>query len=129
MAVHHFRGAGGIMKIQQTGFVLNVDKYEECVTFYSDIIGLPIVKQKDHLTNFRFGESYLLIEKGTTIPEELRRAENVPYVIRLNVADVDMAAERARTKGVEVNRFSADWGEIARLRDPDGNAVEYCKWK
>jgi len=117
------------MKIQQTGFVLNVEKYEECVTFYSDIIGLPIVKQKDHLTNFRFGESYLLIEKGTTVPEEIRRAEMVPYVIRLNVADVDLAAERARAKGVEVNRFSADWGEIARLRDPDGNAVEYCKWK
>jgi lactoylglutathione lyase len=117
------------MKIQQTGFVLNVENYEQCLAFYTDIIGLPIVKQKPNLTNFRFGESYFLIEKGVPVPEEFRRSENVPYVIRLNVADVDMAAERARAKGAEVNRFSTDWGEIARLRDPDGNAVEYCKWK
>jgi lactoylglutathione lyase len=118
------------MKIQQPGFLLWVENYEKCVAFYSEVLGLPIRMQKgDYLTNFRFGDGYIILEKGTPPPEEVRKKEMTPFIIRLNVADVDVAAEGLRAKGVEIKRESYDWGEIGSFRDPDGNLIQLCKFK
>jgi lactoylglutathione lyase len=114
------------MKIQQPGFLLWVENYEKCVAFYSEILGLPIRMQKgDYLTNFRFGDGYIILEKGTPAP----KSETSPFVIRLNVADVGVATTELQAKGVEIKRESYDWGEIGSFRDPDGNLIQLCKFK
>lgn len=118
------------MKIQQPGFLIWVEKYEECVAFYSEKLGLPIRFQKaDYLTNFRFGDGYIILEKGIPAPAEVRQRETPPFIVRLNVADVDIATKNLLEKGVEVKRESHDWGEIGNLRDPDGNLIQLCKFK
>ena len=118
------------MKIQQPGFLLWVENYEQCVAFYSETLELPIRFQKgDYLTNFRFGDGYIILEKGTPAPEEVRKRDTPPFIIRLNVADVDIAAAGLREKGVEIKRESYDWGEIGNFRDPDGNLIQLCKFK
>lgn len=117
------------MKIQQPGFLLRVENYEACVAFYSEKLGLPIRMQKDGVTNLRFGDGYILLEKGIPVPEEARKRSDPPFVIRFNVGDVEIAATGLREKGLEINRQSFDWGEIGSFRDPDGNLIELCKWK
>jgi lactoylglutathione lyase len=114
------------MKIQQPGFFIYVENYEKCVAFYSEILELPIRMQKgDYLTNFRFGDGYIILEKGTPAP----KSETPSFVIRLNVADVDAATTGLQAKGVEIKRESYDWGEIGSFRDPDGNLIQLCKFK
>lgn len=44
------------------GFFLYVEPYIECVSFYRDVLDLPILFDTDELTCFGFGESYLMIE-------------------------------------------------------------------
>ena len=117
------------MQLKETGFVLNVNHYEECIRFYSEILELPVRLRKDHLVNFQFGDSYLLIEKAPSDSPVLQGPRNNLYVLRMNVEDVDQAVQWVKAKGVEVNRFSCDWGEIGRITDPDGNVVEFCNWK
>jgi len=118
------------MKIQQLGFLIRVENYEACVAFYSEKLGLPIRMQKgDSLTNFRFGDGYIILEKGTPSPLEVRQRQEPPFIIRFNVADVDITAKNLTEKGVEIKRESHDWGEIGKLHDPDGNLIELCKFK
>ena len=109
--------------IQETGLLLNVKNYEKCVRFYSEKLGLKIRFQKPHLTNFDFGGGYLLIEKGKG-KNALRNG-----VIRLNVQDVPKAVKLFRKKGLKVRFFTCDWGDVGEFKDPDGNPIEFCKWK
>jgi len=117
------------MEIDETGFVLRVENYEECVRFYAEILELPIRLQKDGLTNFQFGGSYLMLEKAwETSPPEIQR-DAPPYFLRINVENVELASQKVRSKGIEVQYLDFDWGTVGNFRDPSGNLVEFCKWK
>ncbi len=109
--------------IQETGIILWVKNYEKCVRFYSEKLGLRIRFKKPHLTNFDFGGSYLLIEKGR------KKSGLKNCSLRLNVQNVSKTAKILQGRGLKVNVWSADWGDIGQLRDPDGNPIELCKWK
>lgn len=112
------------MKIAQCGIILFVEKYDECVAFYRDIVTLDVEYTKESLTNFCFGSAYLMVEKGgNSASNEKRRTEN-PTVLRFNVADLETAALALEAKGVEVKRYSYDWGRIGVFTDPDGNRCE-----
>jgi lactoylglutathione lyase len=110
-------------RIQATGIILNVKNYQKCVQFYSDKLGLPIRKQKPHLTNFDFGGGYLLIESS----QKKQGWKN--GALRIHVPDVPKAVQALRQRGLKVLVYEADWGVIGRLFDPDGNQIELCKWK
>jgi catechol 2,3-dioxygenase-like lactoylglutathione lyase family enzyme len=114
--------------IEETGLVLSVKNYEKCLRFYSGKLGLKIRfqkfhQQKSYLTVFDFGEGYLLIEKGRH-SKSLREG-----VIRLNVRDVLKAVKAFRKRGLKIKFRSYDWGDIGNFKDPDGNPIEFCKWK
>ncbi len=117
------------MKIEESGIVLRVKNYEACLDFYAKILELKIRYQKEGLTNFQFGSAYLVIEKGDPMPEAIRHVEYPPLVLRLNVQEVNQAIWLVRAKGVEAEFRSFDWGNVGRMYDPDGNLVEFCKWK
>ncbi|HTC20713.1 MAG TPA: VOC family protein [bacterium] len=110
-------------RIQETGIILLVKNYQKCVHFYSEKLGLPVRKQKPHLTNFNFGGGYLLIESS---PKKQGWKNGA---LRINVPDVTKAAQALRQRGLKVLVYEADWGVIGRLFDPDGNQIELCKWK
>lgn len=106
------------------GIVLFVERYAECVRFYRDIIGLPLLKDQGDVTILSFGAAYLMIETAPGIARPAKsRAEN-PSVLRFNVEDVDAVAARLRSHGVEIAVAHHDWGIIAPFRDPDGNLCE-----
>ena len=118
------------MEFKETGFLLRTENYEECVEFYSRILELPVRLQKDGLTNFQFGNAYLLIERAwEPSPKEIREREAPTFMLRMNVEDVAGAVSKVRAKGVTVELLDFDWGEVGKFRDPGGNMFEFCRWK
>ncbi len=52
------------MEILRTGVILFTEKYEECVAFCRNAVGLRVLFTNDDLTAFDFGGSYLMVERG-----------------------------------------------------------------
>ena len=109
--------------IQETGVILNVKNYKACLRFYSRKLGLRIRKQKTHLTNFDFGRSYLIIESAA------KKEGWKNGALRIQVSDVQKTAQILRNRGVKILVYSADWGDVGRFFDPEGNRIEICKFK
>jgi len=117
------------MKADETGVLLWVKNYEACVEFYEKALELKVRLKKPHLTNFQFGHGYLLVEKADPKSHPGRHSANQPFILRINVPDVQQAVWHLRSKDVEVEFNSHDWGDIGHFHDPDGNRLEFCKWK
>ncbi|MGH8504628.1 MAG: VOC family protein [Stenotrophobium sp.] len=112
------------MNVAQYGIILFVEKYEECVAFYRDVVSLEVAYAKDSLTSFRFGSAYLMIEQGGRGASQEKGRHQNPTVLRFNVTDLEAAAAELRGKGVPVESQSFDWGRIGVFTDPDGNRCE-----
>ncbi|GGP27144.1 VOC family protein [Silvimonas amylolytica] len=113
-----------MMNIEKSGIVLLTGRYEQCVRFYHEVMGLPILFSKPTLTCLQFGHAYLMVESGGIAKEsEKHRGEN-PVVIRFNVEEVEATAEALRAKGVLIQVMHFEWGVIGVFHDPDGNRCE-----
>ncbi len=110
--------------IRTHGIILGTERFDACLAFYRDIIGLPVWFEKQGLTCLRFGDGYLMIETGG-IARDTRKpnAEN-PTVLRFNVDSVHDAAAKLEAAGVQVDIRQFDWGLVGAFTDPDGNACE-----
>ena len=117
------------MNADETGFFLWVKNYEACVDFYAKTLELRMRFQKPYLTTFDFGGSYLLVEKEDPAHGEIHRGGRPSFILRMNVSDVQRATWQLRAKDVEVEFNSYDWGDTGQFRDPDGNILQFCKWK
>ncbi|MBL1421319.1 MAG: glyoxalase/bleomycin resistance/dioxygenase family protein [Alphaproteobacteria bacterium] len=106
------------------GIVLGTEKYDECVEFYRDIIGLPVWYDKGHLICLRFGDGYLMIETGGFAHEGVKPNDDNPTMLRFNVVDVKAASDALIARGVDVEYKKFDWGEVGTFCDPDGNKCE-----
>lgn len=112
------------MYIQESGFILFLENYEENVKFYTEQLGLPLRESKEGLSKLDFGGSYLMIEdKGVSSPTEKTRAQN-PTVIRIVVTDFDGTVQELEQRGVTIQIHRFDWGTIGALIDPEGNRIE-----
>lgn len=116
------------MESERTGIILHAGRYEACVEFYRDRLGLPVEFAKDEpgqvLTILTFGGAYLMIEPGGLARDAAKADAENPVVIRFNVTGIDdVAAELAR-RGVDIAVSRFDWGAIADFHDPDGNRCQ-----
>ncbi len=114
------------MHYTRTGVILCTENYDECVEFYSDVLGLPILNALDNehskLTCFGMGgDNYLMVEPGGTAVTTGKTLDQNPVWLRFNVEDVDDAADELRRKGVNVKLRKEVWGTVADFVDPDGN--------
>ena len=106
------------------GIVLFTERFEACVAFYRDTLGLDVWYEKDALVCFRFAGGYLMVETSGRAVDGIKSRQDGPAMIRLDVADVAAAAEILRERGVETEVETHDWGTIALFADPDGNRVQ-----
>jgi len=112
---------------QQTevfGIILGTERYEECLCFYRDILGLPVWFTKPGLCCLRFGSGYLMIETGGMARDGRKPNSQNPTMLRFNVPDVRSAASELVAKGVQVDVKTYEWGVVGTFIDPDGNACE-----
>ena len=113
------------MQFSKTGIVLNTENYPECVAFYGEVLGLDLLFEIDRpgerLTCFDLGGAYLMVETGGRSHPGSKPVEQCPTKFRFNVPDVDAVSEDLRSKGVEIDVHSYEWGTTAEFADPDGN--------
>ncbi|MFS4494566.1 VOC family protein [Maribacter sp. 2308TA10-17] len=115
------------MKIERTGLILYVNKYEECLSFYKDILELAIHFQNDELCCFNFYGTYLMVEKDDRseyLNLDSKHVKNFTC-LRLNLANVREAAEWLAEKNIEVDYQEHSWGKVAKFKDPDGNLIAF----
>ena len=115
------------MEVARTGIILNVEKFDECISFYKDLFGLKVLFEEQYgefkLTCFAFGGSYLMVETdGYAKPEGKSLRENSTK-LRFNVSDIEGALERIIGYGIEAKITTNDWGSTINIFDPDGNRV------
>lgn len=112
------------MEITKPGIILFTENYERCVIFYRDLLGFELLFETPLLSCLEFGGAYLMVETGGVEKKGGKtRAEN-PTTIRLNVEDVEAAAQELRTHGINVAISEHSWGTIGTFNDPDGNKCQ-----
>ena len=109
------------------GVILKTERYQACVRFYRDQLGLPVWFTKDGLCCLRFGSGYLMIETGGKAGQAAKPGAENPTVLRFHVPDLDAAADALRRAGIAVNLQHFDWGSIGVFVDPDGNPCELAE--
>ena len=114
--------------IERNGCILHTGRYEDCVRFYRDIVGLRLEFEKNEpaqtLTILDFGGAYLMIERGGLASAAPKTAAQNPVTIRFNVVDIDEAVAQLRSKGLNVHASCFEWRTIADFTDPDGNPCQ-----
>lgn len=106
---------------------LYVEELEGSVSFYKDVLGLPLRRQRNDTAHFDAGNGVLfeLMSGGKASPSP-KTPEQQPFVLGIQVEDLDSAVQELRQKGVN---FIGEAGEYkgtrwAQFSDPEGNRLE-----
>jgi lactoylglutathione lyase len=109
-------------RFTNTGVILFVRKYIDCISFYKKVIGLEIMFQEEGdypLTCFKLGDAYLMLECLES--EKIQTKDD--FKIRFNVNNIDSFSEQLNEKGVEHKVLRYDWGNVINICDPEGNEI------
>lgn len=109
------------------GVILKTERFEDCVLFYRDVIGLPFWWEKPGLVCLRFGGGYLMEEGLGVATSGANSVGQNPTVLRFHVRDIDQVAAALGKAGVAVQVLRFDWGVIGAFVDPDGNPCELAE--
>jgi lactoylglutathione lyase len=115
---------------------LLVDRFDDCVRFYKDVLGLEMTLRvpEDTYAEFRAGSAVLSLYRRELMDEvvgvehhaDAPRSDRVALVFRVD--DVDAAHEQLKRRGARFSTTPHDqkeWGlRVAHLRDPDENLIE-----
>lgn len=114
------------MKFHEFGFILFVERYEECVIFYRDILQLKVRNVKDTLVCFDLPHGYLMVEQGGTGENQEKTREQNPTVLRFDVDSLLPVVKQLEDRGVRFTKknIKFSWGTISVFHDPDGNRIE-----
>ena len=115
------------MDTQRVGIILNVERYNECVAFYRDVLELNIMFSKVEgdfkLTCMAFDTGYLMIETEGFAEPAGKSIKSCPTKLRFNVADIKLAMKRMNHFGISAELIESDWGSTINIYDPDGNRI------
>jgi catechol 2,3-dioxygenase-like lactoylglutathione lyase family enzyme len=111
--------------------VLEVERLDASLRFYRDLLGIPLVEDKDHGGGDRWisGEHAALSwHAGAFLHFALYQSKGViTRDVQIGFPVDDLAAVHARLEaaGVAIIHAPRDepWGRTSRYRDPDGNSV------
>lgn len=122
------------MKVQSLDYVvLIVDHLGSSLTFYRDILGIPLKHQAERFAQLETGTTRLGLFTREAMARTLGEPLTKPgrgteaFEIGFKVEDVDAAYEEAVAAGAtgQTPPHDQPWGQrTAYLRDPDGNLVE-----
>lgn len=113
-----------MFEIKTHGIILGTERFDACVSFYRDTLGLPVWFEKPGIVCLRFGSGYLMIETGGVARDGRKAQSENPTMLRLDVETVEDAAKELRQRGIDVEVKTFEWGVVGTFVDPDGNACE-----
>lgn len=115
------------MDTQRFGIILNVEKYQQCVTFYREVLGLDVLFSKVDgdfkLTCLAFGAAYLMIETDGFSEPNGKSIKSCPSKLRFNVADINNTLLHIKSFNISAEVIENDWGSSINIYDPDGNRI------
>lgn len=115
------------MEIDRFGIILNVENFDDCVSFYKSLFGLKemfIKRNGDfRLTCLEYGSAYLMIETGGIASETEKTILQSSAVLRFHVEDTQVIMDLVLQHDKTSRRIETDWGYIIRCNDPDGNPI------
>lgn len=115
-----------MLNIKQTGFILYTIDYPRCRDFYRNVLGLKTSYEKEDLTCFEFGGSYLMVElDDETVDSKVALPDRDRICLRLNVPNVKVACKKLNDHNIPYDYYEMEWGTIAKFRDPDGNLIGF----
>lgn len=113
------------MEFDRTGIILYTIEYLKCIEFYEKIIGLRKMFERENLTCFEFGNSYLMVELDDEYDESQTESERIKTCLRMNIQNVKILADKLTKKNIEVDYQEHSWGTVAKFYDPDGNLCAF----
>jgi len=105
---------------QVTQVAILVADMKKALSFYSYVLGLPVIAKSDKTAEFRTDGVTLAVK-----PREQPGGTGTTQ-ITFQVADLDVVFSDAKRRGAKVLAppRTVDGGRMARLADPDGNIIE-----
>lgn len=115
--------------------VLYVKDLKCSITFYRDLLGLPIRAEHGTYVEFETGSTVLVMNTrentaeitGLNIPESINHSQT--FELGFIVEDVNTIVEKLRDHEVPIisEPVTKPWGQIvAYVADPDGHFIEIC---
>lgn len=103
---------------------------ERLVTFYRDLIGLPLKIEQHGETEPHWGCFVDGIHFAIHKKEEPTTPVQSTYSISFQVDDVDQTIRDLKTHAIEIELEpqDRDFGRLAAVRDPNGNLVYFHKY-
>ena len=104
-----------------------VEDLKASITFYEDVLGLPLLEEGDDWAHFDAGNGSLLeLFSGGKARQAAKEADQQSIVLGLRVDDLNSAIAELKGRGVQ---FTDDIGEFdgtrwAHFLDLDGNGLE-----
>lgn len=126
---------GLIMDLKMKYIILYVEKFEECLKFYKDILQLPIKAEHGTYIEFNTGTTILAmntrqdVKELTGLPLTEGELQSSHFELGFVVENVQETIEQFREQGITVlvEPIVKPWGQtIAYIADPDGNYIEIC---
>jgi predicted enzyme related to lactoylglutathione lyase len=110
--------------------VLEVADLDAAVSFYSEILGLPLASRSDERAWFMVGAATRI---GLWTPQAGiaggQGGAHVHYALHIAEKDYDSAVARLREHGFDPHEEDFEEnGRAAYVTDPEGNVVELWTW-
>ena len=116
-----------------TGFAtvtLWVNDFEKSIHFYRDILELEMTSSPGDIPQFKVGNSFLVLAKGSFCPPVDSFPPDFPQ-LGLRTNEIEEIALRLQKSGVELDGNIEDRRDSRWLKvcDPDGNQIELIQVK
>ncbi len=104
-----------------------VELMEASISFYRDILGIPLVRKGESWAHFDIGQGAMLeLMSGGKATGAPKTPDQQPVILGLRVEDLVRSVAELKENGV---RFIGDIGEYrgtrwAQFSDPEGNVLE-----
>jgi lactoylglutathione lyase len=105
--------------------ILAVSDIDKSISFYHDLIGLPIKNQRRSWVDLGTSGALLSLHPASLTAEHMGSSIDNGITIGFLVGDVQSSVDELRSKGVKIFRdiVERDAGKNAVIQDPDGYLI------
>lgn len=110
-------------------FTLAVSDLTRSIAFYSEILGLELIRAGKDLAFFRSGKDHVVLAR-VDVPPDGPAPRNVHHAFIVESRDFESSLEYLASKEIEIvyqderSEGAVFAGRSAYFRDPDGNVLE-----
>ena len=121
---------GGVRALGEVA--LRVNRLDEMQAFYSNVVGLELMRQFEHAAFFRVADGYAghtaviaLFDRRSPTEQEHSTLDHLAFAISRE--DFEPQKQRLEALGLTVTSATHDWVHWRSLyvHDPEGNTVEF----